>query len=55
MKKALLVLALACTSLGSAPAADAIRRCDLYSIECHKACTLPQTDRGIKNIYWNYC
>ena len=55
MKKALLVLALATAGLGYAPAADAIARCEMSSIECHKACWLPQTDRGIKNIYWNYC
>lgn len=55
MKNALVAFAVAGSVFAVAPAADAIRPCDTLDVQCHKVCTLPQTDQGIKNIYWNQC
>ena len=55
MRNALLALALAGAGLGFAPSADAVRPCDAWDVQCHQTCTLPQTDQGIKNIYWYSC
>ena len=56
MKTAFTAFALAAATIASgATSASAIRPCEPLEISCHRTCTLPQTDRGIKNIYFNQC
>lgn len=55
MKKAIFAIAVVVAGVTYAPAANAIRPCEPLEISCHRTCTLPQTDRGIKNIYFNQC
>lgn len=55
MKIAILAFAVAAAGFASGSTAHAIRPCEPLEINCHRTCTLPQTDRGIKNVYFNQC
>lgn len=57
MKYGVLSLAVAVAGFAYAPAAQAAVPCEALDVQCHKVCTLPQVEGGIKDlrVYWVNC
>ena len=57
MRNVIVALAVAAAGLAYAPAAHATRQCEPLEVECHKVCTLPHVEGGIKDlrVYWVAC